>query len=168
MHTWKASFRLPAIIICFASVLGLVAACAEVEFEPTSTPWTNFCELYEIVSDPDYQHPIAQLKKGKEKPPFKDSDIPDGVLRQVLDRNLLRFETYPNFQGVGIGLIDARDGHGVIYDDLFNKDFIFGIELSIYPLTDPTTLPPALRIPDCIEGFPVVIIEDFFELTDEN
>ena len=36
MHTRKASFRLPAVIICFAAVLGMVS-CLD------SKPWKNPC-----------------------------------------------------------------------------------------------------------------------------
>ena len=40
MHTRKASFRLPSVIICFAAVLGIVS-CVGPQPETIPTPWNT-------------------------------------------------------------------------------------------------------------------------------
>ena len=155
MHTRKASFRLPAIIICFASVLWM-AACAVVQPEATPTPWANPCTTATTESitssDPMTREYILQTKKGTAMTENRQSERPsDEHLERVFLKHLNSFIAYPHFSGAGVGILPVRDENG---------EEIIGIEIRVSELTDPSTLPSEQRIPDCIEGIPVLIRQD--------
>ena len=78
--------------------------------------------------------------------------------RALLDRHVDFLESYPHYQGASVGTIAVPGGNGQV---------VYGIELIVSELTDPSTLPPERRVPDRIEGFPVIITVDTFEFTSE-
>ena len=135
--TRKASFRLLAIIICFAAVLWLAAACAEPQDEamPTPEPWTNPCADERTV----VKH------AGDEKL------IEEYVAKVMYKHYFSLFVPYPHFQTVFV--VDMTDRNA-------NGEAIYGIEVGVIKHTDPSTLPHERRIPDCLEGVPVRIVKE--------
>ena len=60
------------------------------------------------------------------------------------------FWRQPNVHGVGIGILEDESGEGTEQ---------VGFVITVTEKVDQNTLPPEDRIPDCLEGVPVQIIE---------
>ena len=75
----------------------------------------------------------------------------DEHLEQVFLKHVNSFMAYPHFNGAGVGILPVRGENG---------EEVIGIEIRVFKLTDPSTLPPEQRIPDCLEGIPVLIRQD--------
>ena len=154
MHTRKASFRLPAIIICIAAVLG-VASCLGPQPETATKEWTGTCPPKGIAKF------VSEL--GERIKMTDTNDIPPPLPPQeqrskLMDRHIPLFGAYPNFAGLNLGIRDAVEGEvgAYIYR---GREVILEFEVSVTELTDPDTLPLERRLPDCIEGVPVIIIK---------
>ena len=135
MITRKASFRLPAVIICFAGVLGMVSCVGpQPEAPSTPEPWTNPCTDERTV-----------VKHAGDEKPIEEYTI------EVMDKySASLFTPYPHFQTVFAGVPLGRNANG---------EEIVGIEVGVTEITNPSTLPEERRIPDCLEGVPVKIVK---------
>ena len=65
-------------------------------------------------------------------------------LNQIIERNIETFERHPHYLSVGQTLISEEDN-------------IVGIGVTVREIVDQETLSEESRIPDCIEGAPVII-----------
>ena len=61
------------------------------------------------------------------------------------------FWRQPNVHGVGIGRFEDENGEGTRQ---------VGFVITVTEKVDQNTLPPEDRIPDCLEGVPVQIVEE--------
>ncbi len=134
MLTRKASFRLWAVIICFAAVLGMACAEPEPEAMPTPEPWANPCAEERTV-----------VKNAWDKKPVEE------YVAEVMHKHYFSlFAPYPHFQTVFVVDMTERNANG---------EAIYGLEVGVTELTDPSILPQERRIPDCLEGVPVKIVK---------
>ena len=138
MHTRKASFRLPAIIICFAAVL--MAACAEPE------PWKNPC-----VEEGASMTEITMTERATDEQIWK-----------VIEKYRDLFERQPHFYHVNPGVLDDENGDLIettegLVDENGHPLHVLGIRVKVEEITDQSTLPEEDRIPECLDGIPVQI-----------
>lgn len=76
-----------------------------------------------------------------------------GRMRVVLDKYRALFEGYPNYEFAGIGHFRVS-WHQVVET--------YGIVLVVTEMVDPEAVPEDKRIPDCLEGVPVQIVDQRF------
>ena len=83
-------------------------------------------------------------------PECADSNATEERVEEVFDKYESLLRSYPNsiYQGAGA----FRDLHPYSLNPR-------GIVITIYPWVDPDSLPEEQRIPDCLEGIPVQIVE---------
>ncbi len=148
MHTNKPQLRLLAVIICFAAILWLAAACGNGAFKDPST-------LCETNSSAEGETMTAT------------PEITEERILEVRDKYRSLFRRQPNYQGNGPS--DLRDENG-------ERTETRGIIIYVIKKVDQGALPAEDRIPDCLEDVPVQIIEEGprgllsepFEDTDEE
>ena len=138
MHTRKASFRLLAIIICFATVL--VTACAEPE------PWKNPC-----IEEGASMTEITMTERTSVEHRW-----------EVIEKYRDLFERQPHFYHVNPGLLKDENGDLIettegLVDENGHPLYVGGIRVKVEQLTDQSTLPEEDRIPECVDGIPVMI-----------
>ena len=133
MPTKRSSFRLLPVIICFAAVLGLSAACGDGAFKDPST----LCETNSSAEE-------GTVTTAPENPDDRRARIHE--VRLKYDPLFWR---QPNVVSVGEGLLE---------DENRDATKTTGIVVGVSERTDQSTLPAEDRIPSCLEGVPVQII----------
>ncbi len=73
-------------------------------------------------------------------------------VREVFQKYASLILSYPNGTYHGIGGFYSKDGQPADAS---------GIVIHVYPWVDPDSLPKEQRIPDCLEGIPVQVVEGF-------
>ena len=132
MHTNKPQLRLLAVIICFAAILWLAAACGNGAFKDPST-------LCETNSSAEGETMTAT------------PEITEERILEVRDKYRSLFRRQPNYQGNGPS--DLRDENG-------ERTETRGIIIYVTKKVDQGALPAEDRIPDCLEDVPVQIVEE--------
>ena len=155
MNTRKSSFRLLAIIICFAAVLGLATACAEPDLNPGYGPsWrTAFRPCYiqngmtsaKIIDELNDEGQLMTTEDVIDQRPTREQM--DAVIEKHLDLLL----GYPLAHGL-------HAGDFMITPHRQNRTIGYGISVVVTEFTDPSTLSKNRRIPNCLDGVPVRII----------
>ena len=142
---------LPALV-CLAAVLWLAVACGPkydlTDYDPATydQSWTGEC--------------IAHLEEGGEiTVTTEDADSTANrptrdELWDVIDKYGPLLDQQPTVWSIGPGRLDDEDG---------NPTDEMGIVLLVDKKVDQSELPPEDRIPDCLDGVPVQIIEDKYE-----
>ena len=89
----------------------------------------------------------------KEKwPCAEDFDPPLEQRRAVRDKYSDMLWRQPNVHGIGVGTLRHENGEPI--------RGTAGIKVYVTEKTDQSTLPPEDRIPDCLEGIPVQVLEE--------
>ena len=133
MHTGKSSLRLLVVLTCFVAVLWIATACGDGEFKDPST-----------LCKPDSSTEEENL-----------TIVPENTDEHILDvrtryKDLIRRQ--PNHRGNG-GPVYLEDENG-------EDTEIRGIIVWVTKKVDQSEIPAEDRIPDCLEGVPVQIIEE--------
>ena len=137
MGTRKSSFRLLSVLICAVAVLAVTVACSS-EKEETKT-MTSESTTPRTLRANQFTMPNCAYNVTNER------------IHEVRLRNNGLFWRQPNVHAVAEG--DFRNK-----DRSFTND-AFGIIVEVSTLVDQSTLPEANRIPLCIEGIPIQILE---------
>ena len=132
MHTGRAPLRLLPILICLAALL-LATACGDGEFKDPST-------LCEPNSSADEESLTA---------------TPEITREHIIEvrekyRDLIRRQ--PNYSGSG--------GPALLMDENGESTQVRGIIVRVTEKVDQSAIPAEDRIPDCLEGVPVQIVEE--------
>lgn len=141
MNTRKASFRLGVVIICFAAGLGM--ACIA-DTRPVAP--------YEPEMMPPYGSRCASDTNSEGRPELMpEQKIKErAYMRKVMKKYEDLIYRQPTVNGFGVV--------GRVEDD-GNRGDDYGIEVYVWEKADQDTLPEADRLPDCLDGVPVRIIE---------
>ena len=83
-------------------------------------------------------------------------EVTDARGIEVQEKYRSLFERQPNYEGSGFGFLTNEDTGELDWDRV-------GIEVLVTKKVDQSTLPEADRIPDCLEGVPVQILEGNLE-----
>ena len=119
------------VVICIAAILSL-AACGGDGFKDPST----LCE----TDSPAEEGSMTETP-----------EITDEYILEVRDKYRALFKRQPNYHG---------NGPGNLVDENGEETTIKGITIYVTKKVDQGTLPPEDRIPGCLEGVPVQIIEE--------
>ena len=129
------------VLVLAVSVVGVLATVAAVLVVARSSgEWKDECKKERIA--------IMGEEMGAERPTYE-------YIRDVRNKYRLLFRGFPHYSGTSVG--DYKKP-----DDRFQLDPRggYGITLRVYKLTDQSTLPEEMRVPDCLEGVPVRIIKE--------
>ena len=131
MLATKPQTRLIVLIICFTAVL-LLAACTDGDFKDPST--------------------LCETKSAAEEETMNATpEITDERILEVRDKYRALFKRQPNYNGNGPGHLEDENGE---------RTETRGITIYVSKKVDQNTVPVEDRIPDCLEGVPVQIIEE--------
>lgn len=171
MHVGKSSFRLLPIMICLVAVMWLAAACGDDEYicdtgvkvislwlaaareagangEDSSTEEDAKTEVTEALDKKEYCETNSLTEEGTL------TTTPENTSERIHEVRLKYDDLFwrqPNVHGVGEGAL--RDANG-------ERTGASGIIVSVTEKVDQSTLPASDRIPDCLEGVPVQIVEE--------
>lgn len=151
MHTRKASLRL-LTIICFAGMTLLASGCGNPD---SDLGWRGSFRPCDITQDMKFQSQTGQditeiRSMTTEKITAKRPS--DEFMRSVANKHIDLLLGYPHAFGIDIGdyMHSTRPS---------NRTLGYGISVRVTELTDPSTLPKEKRIPNCLDGVPVRIIQ---------
>ena len=141
----------PLSLLILATTALLLAAACSVDSTPTWEP-TPYLE------PPPTLAPFPDAWRGCDvKLHVRKETMPDQNRKEMIERiNAVRekykalIERQPTRWGTGTGLL--RDAEGRLTEGL-------GITIHVEKKVDQSTLPPKDRMPDCLDGIPVQIIE---------
>ena len=154
MHTRKASFRL-LTIICFAGMTLLASGCGKPDTNYTDLGWRGSFRPCDITQDMVSQTQLSDdfmeiLDMTTEK--IIANRKSEEYMRAVAEQNFDLLYGYPHAIGLDIGdFMHANRPN--------NRTIGYGISVLVTELTDPSTLPKEKRIPNCISGVPIRIIQ---------
>ncbi len=131
MHTGKSSFRLLPLLICLAALL-LAAACGDDTFKDPST--------------------LCEPNSSAEEESLTTPEITREHIIEVREkyRDLIRRQ--PNYRTHG--------GPALLMDENGEYTQVSGIMVWVTKKVDQSAIPAEDRIPDCLEGVPVQIVEE--------
>ena len=132
--------RRTVVVLAVVAVSVLVAVAAVLVVARSNGEWKDECKKERIA--------IMGEEMGAERPT-------DEYMRDVRNKYRPLFRGFPHYSGTSVG--DYKKP-----DDRFQLDPRggYGITLWVYELTDQSTLPEEMRVPDCLEGVPVRIIKE--------
>ena len=87
---------------------------------------------------------------------MSESEITDARGIEIMRKYESLFERQPNYESSAFGFLTNEDTGELDWDRV-------GIEVLVTKKVDQSTLPEADRIPDCLEGVPVQILEGNLE-----
>ena len=131
MYNRKALPTLITVIICLAAVFLLVACSGDSEFKDPST----LCEAN---------------TSGKEETMIATPEITYERIIEVRNKYRPLIRRQPNYHG---------SGPANLLDENGEETETMGITIRVTEKVDQSTLPAEDRIPDCLEGVPVQIVE---------
>ena len=127
----------PVLAVCLAALL--LGACGGNDYrEAPEVPWEEQVQLWEeCMTDPLV------------------SDLPDDEffehVRRTLKKYRARIKRQPNQYGSSAGFLRDENGE-------WTRDWT-GIFIEVTEKVDQASLPPEDRLPDCLEGVPVQVLE---------
>ncbi len=143
-----SSLGLLPVIVCFAAVLWLAAACGDgADKESSSGKEETGTTTAEHMDEDD---PCEAISPAEEGSMATTPEITDERIHEVRLKYDNLFWRQPNVFGVGEGYFKDENGEWTETS---------GIIIRVTEKVDQSTLPPEDRIPDCLEGIPVQIIE---------
>ena len=131
MYNRKAPPTLITLIICLTAIFLLAACSGDSEFKDPST----LCETE---------------SSGKEESMTANPEITYERILEVRDKYRDLFKRQPTYHGNGPGNLEDENGQ---------ETEVKGITIFVTKKVDQSTLPAEDRIPDCLEGVPVQILE---------
>lgn len=130
MHTNKPQLRVVSAIICFIAVALLTACSGGNEFKDPST----LCDT-----------------SGKEETGSANLQESEGDVLWVHDEYQDLFQRQPNYNWTAVGNLWEERG---------KRSDTWGIIVQVTKKVEQGTLPVEDRIPDCLDGVPVQILEE--------
>ena len=130
--TRRSSFRLLAVIICFVAAVWMATACG------------NCTTVYE-------ENPCVTSSLVEEGTVTATPENTNKRVLEVRDKHFDLLRRQPNFLGISTRYLEDENGE---------KTQIRGIILAVTEKVDQSTLPVEDRVPTCLEGVPVQIVEE--------